>query len=242
MCVTRLSFPKRRIYSRRHPAELTAVCNCHPDPRFLMSPSLLHRCVTLIAFAASFLSARAMSVVPPTFDELVGVSELIVRGEVTGTRSAYVDTPQGRAIKTFVTFRVERVLKGTPPTDDNLTLVFLGGKVGAASMEVAGMPAFQPGDREIVFVSGNGRTLCPLIAAGHGRYRLLRDAASNRDFVARENRVPLESTAEVQIPLQSDPSPATRMKSAASALSPSDFESKIAEAVLRLGPGVPAQK
>ena len=204
--------------------------------------ALLSRFFAVALFAAAVAPLRAMSVVPPTFDELVGVSEIVVRGQVTATRSAYVDTTQGRAIKTFVTFHVERTLKGQPPKDDVLTLVFLGGKVGADSMEVAGMPAFQPGDREIVFVTGNGRTICPLIAAGHGRYRLLHDAASDRDYVARENRIPLESTAEVSLPLQSAASPAARVKSATTALTPSDFEDKIAEAVTRLGPGAPAQK
>lgn len=198
----------------------------------------LPRLFLLIAtLAVTILPTQAMSVIPPTFDELVSLSELVVRGQVTSVRSAYVDTQQGRAIKTFVTFKVERTLKGTPPANDELTLVFLGGKVGEDAMEIAGMPAFQTGDREIVFVNGNGRVLCPLISGGHGRYRLLHDAATDRDYVARENRVPLESTGEISIPLQS-----ARTKSATGALTPSDFEAKIAEAVTRLGPGTPALK
>lgn len=195
--------------------------------------SPLRRALAIAAAFFSVLSAHAMSVVPPTFDELVTEAESVVRGQVTSVRSAYVDTSAGRAIKTFVTLRVERTLKGTPPAADTVTLVFLGGTVGRDTLEVAGMPSFQAGDREIVFVTGNGHTICPLIAAGHGRYRVLHDDATDRDYIARENRTPLESTAEIVLPLAAV---AARLKSPARALSPADFETRIAEAVTRLTP------
>jgi hypothetical protein len=174
---------------------------------------------------------RAMSVIPPTFPELVAEAESIVRGEVTAISCAYVDTPGGeRPIKTFVTFRVARTLKGTPPPADTVTLIFLGGTVGTDSLEVSGMPKFKIGDREIVFVARNGKTFCPLIGAGHGRYRVLRDAATQRDYVARENRTPLESTDEIALPLEA-PLAAARLKSAARALSPAAFEASVLSVV-----------
>lgn len=187
-----------------------------------------------LALTAAILLAapavRAMSVVPPTFPELVAESESIVRGEVTAISCAYVDTPGGRPIKTFVTFKVERTLKGAAPAADTLTLVFLGGTIGTDSLEVAGMPKFKIGDREIVFVARNGKTYCPLIAAGHGRYRVLRDAATQRDYIARENRTPLESTEEIVLPLEA-PAAAARLKSVNRALSPEAFEASVLKAV-----------
>jgi hypothetical protein len=199
-----------------------------------MSPSL-RRFVALAGAALAAVSASAMSVVPPTFDQLITVSDTVVRGSVTGVRAAYVDTPAGRAISTFVTLHVERTLKGAPAAADTLVLEFLGGTIGADSLQVSGMPTFHAGDREIVFISGNGRTICPLLAAGHGRYRLLHDDATNRDYVARENRTPLESTDDVALPLDG-PAAAASFKSAARALSPADFETRIADAVARLAP------
>jgi len=189
----------------------------------------------LLAFTGALLlaapAARALSVVPPTFPELVAESESIVRGEVTAITSAYVDAPGGeRPIKTFVAFRVERTLKGVAPATGTVTLVFLGGTVGAETLEVSGMPKFKVGDREILFVARNGKTFCPLIAAGHGRYRVLRDAVTRRDYVARENRTPLESTEEVALPLVA-PGAAARLKSAARALTPEAFESLVLQAV-----------
>lgn len=195
-----------------------------------LRPLLAH----VLALAAALLlaapAARAMSVVPPTFPELVAEAESIVRGEVTALRSAYDEAAPGRPIRTYVTFRVERTLKGPAPAADTLTLVFLGGTVGADSLEVSGMPKFNIGDREIVFVAHNGKTYCPLIAAGHGRYRVLRDAATQRDYIARENRTPLEDTSEVVLPLEA-PAAAARLKSAARALSPADFETSILQVV-----------
>jgi hypothetical protein len=183
-------------------------------------------------------AARALSVIPPTFAELVAESESIVRGEVTAIRSAYDDSSPGRPIRTYVTFRVARTLKGPAPAGDSVTLIFLGGTVGADSLSVPGMPTFKLGDREIVFVARNGKTYCPLIAAGHGRYRILRDAATQRDYVARENRTPLEDPAEVVLPLVASEVVA-RLKSPARALSPEEFEARIARAVA--DPATPAQ-
>lgn len=195
---------------------------------FLLLSGLLH-------LAAP--AARALSVIPPTFAELVAESESIVRGEVTALRSAYDDASPGRPIRTYVTFKVVRTLKGPAPTGDTVTLIFLGGTVGTDSLSVPGMPTFSPGDREIVFVARNAKTYCPLIAAGHGRYRILRDATTQRDYVARENRTPLEDPAEVVLPLTASEIVA-RLKSPARALSPEDFEARISRAVAE--PAVPA--
>ena len=191
--------------------------------------------LTVALFAA--WSARAMSVVPPTFDELVGEADTVIRGQVTSVRSAYDEASPGRPIRTYVSFRVERTLKGAPTATDTLTLVLLGGTVGAETLEVAGMPTFRVGDREIVFVANNGRTYCPLIAAGHGRYRVLHDPATDRDYIARENRLPLESTEEVSLPLEMSAA-AARLKSPARALTPAAFESSVEKTAARLAPAL----
>src|SRR6185369_13258900 len=96
--------------------------------------------------------------------------------------------------------RVERALKGTP--GETVTLSLLGGKAGRHTLRVLGMPEFKIGDREIVFYAGNGSTICPLISGGHGRYHVRHDASLNRDFVARDNGTPLESTDEISVPLE----------------------------------------
>lgn len=174
-----------------------------------------------------------MSVIAPTFDQLVAAASTVVRGVVTDVHCASIDTPQGPAIQTLVTFHVERVLKGN--ADGAITLTFLGGKLGHRTLTVLGMPVFKVGQREIVFVGDNGRAICPLIAAGYGRYHVRHDGATNRDYVTRENNAPLASTDAVAqamgaAPASSDPS---------QALSVDAFETRILNAVH--GAKAPAQ-
>ena len=174
---------------------------------------------------------RATTVIAPTFNELVAESEVIARVEVTAVRPAWVESPQGRIIKTFVTFRVVRALKGTPTAD--LTLPFLGGELDGETMRVSGMPRFTVGQKDIVFLSDTrGVQFSPLVGLMHGRYRVQTDAATSRDYIARDDGAPLESEADVQLP-QAANSPANRLKSVARALSPADFESRISAEVAR---------
>lgn len=181
-------------------------------------------------------SARATSVVPPTFAELVAEADAIYRGRVTQQQVRRVELPDGNGsvIKTFVSFAIERVLKGPPATE--VVLEFLGGTLGEERLEVSGMPTFAAGNREIVFVQKNGVQFCPLVAMRHGRYRVTRDPSSGRDHIRRDNGLPLASTAEVELPLTDLPAP-IRAASAASAgalaLGVDTFESSIAAEVSR---------
>jgi hypothetical protein len=144
---------------------------------------------------------------------------------------------EGGVIKTFVTFAVERVLKG--PDQTEVTLEFLGGTVGEETMTVSGMPKFNLGAREIVFVQKNGVQFCPLVALMHGRYRVLRDEATAREHIARDNGLPLTNVAEVELPITTLPGP-VRAASAASAstraLTPEAFEASITSEVQRPTP------
>jgi len=173
---------------------------------------------------------QATTVVAPTFAELVSEADTIFRGRVTAVQARRVAGTDdgGPLIKTFVTFTVERLLKGAAPQE--VTLEFLGGTVGADSLVVTGMPKFAPGAREIVFVQRNGAQFCPLVAMRHGRYRILRDETAAREIMARDNGLPLTDPAEVQLPLDGLPAPvraATATSAAARALSPAEFEAAI---------------
>jgi hypothetical protein len=185
----------------------------------------------LLAAAAGLICAlpvaRAMSVLPPaSLDELVASADSVVRGVVTDIRPEEFDSPQGRGVRTLVTLRVERALKGTP--GETVTLTLLGGKVGRHTLRISGMPQFNIGDREIVFVAQNGTALCPLVSAGHGRYHVRTDAATGREFITRDNGVPLASLAEISAPLEAA---AASTATPARALALADFEGRIARAV-----------
>jgi len=197
-----------------------------------MSRVFLRTCALLLVSGLAVPEARAMSVVAPTFEELVGLSDVIVRGVVTDVRAEEFDSPQGRGVHTLVTLQVERALKGSP--GETVTLSLLGGKAGRRTLRVVGMPEFHVGDREIVFFARNGEVICPLIAAGHGRYHVRHDAATNRDFIARDNGTPLVSTDEIIAPLENAAAAAPAIAAThtpANALAPAAFESQIAAKV-----------
>lgn len=181
----------------------------------------------LLAVAAL---ARATTVEPPSFAELVAEAESIYRGQVTAVQSRRVASPTGASIiKTFVTFAVERTLKGSAQPE--VELEFLGGTVGEDSLEVAGVPQFTVGQREIVFVQKNGRQFCPLVRVMHGRYHVERESATGRDFVSRDNRELLTDVSEVALPIAHHATAAAVRSDTSRALSATTFESSIAREV-----------
>lgn len=179
---------------------------------------------TLCALAGAGVT-RATTVTPPTFAALVTEAESIVRAKVVAVQPAWAASPQGRVIKTFVTLQVERWLKGNGAAQ--LTLQFLGGELDGEELRVAGMPRFHEGQTTILFVSGNGVRFCPLVGMMHGRYHVLPDPDGAREYVARDDGVPLVSEHDVQL-RQSANAVEARFKPVSAALSPADFEQKIA--------------
>jgi hypothetical protein len=117
--------------------------------------------------------ARSTTVIPPTFEAMVSSASTIFVGEVMNVRAIWEATPQGRAIVTQVTFKVEDVWKGT--AGGVTQLEFLGGTIGATTMEVVGMPTFHEGQRSVLFVSPQVKSVSPLVGFWHGRMRVEKD-------------------------------------------------------------------
>lgn len=200
-----------------------------PTIRAAFAPALLGLALCIVGLR----SARATSVIPPTFPELVSEAETIVRGRVTDIAVRRASAPDGTpVIKTHVTFAVERTLKGAERRE--ITLELLGGTIGEESLVVTGMPRFERGTTDYLFVERNGVQFCPLVAVRHGRYRLLRDD-TGREFIGRDNAVPLTEVGEVVLPLAALPT-VIRSASVAGALAPAAFEAAILAEVARTTP------
>jgi hypothetical protein len=76
---------------------------------------------------------------------------------------------------TYVTYDVTDTLLGA--SRKQVTLRFIGGSNGQGGfVSVEGVPAFSPGDEDIMFVKGNGEAGCPLVQCEFGRYRVLNGA------------------------------------------------------------------
>ncbi len=184
-------------------------------------------------------AATATSVVPPEFPALVRDSDYVVRARVAHVAQE-VQVRDGREVPfTLVTLEVLEVIAGTPPAP--LVLRQLGGRTSDGELVVAGVPRFQVGDEDILFVSGNGRNFHPLTALGHGRYPVRFDKKLGREYVARANGVPLAATAEVVLPLVEGKlaRQLRAMRRADDALTPAEFSQSIRAARAERTPGGP---
>lgn len=162
-------------------------------------------------------NARATTVVPPTFAQLVNQAELIFQGTVTEVKSMWVGEGAQRHIQTYVTFKVEDTIKGN--AGETYSISMLGGTVDGETMEVTDTPKFKVGDHDILFVEHNGEQFVPLVGINYGRFHVRRDAQSRRDFVSTGENQPLADVAKLGHGEQT--------AAAANALSPEQFKSAI---------------
>lgn len=155
----------------------------------------MRRFIPLTLIATLFIAGVASSttVIPPSFGTLVSAAQTIFVGEVVNQQAIWVSTPQGRAIKTLVDFRVEDVWKGSVGAVTRLE--FMGGTIGEMTMEVVGMPTFRLGQRSVLFVHGQ-RGISPLVGFMHGRLRIERDY-SGVDRVRTHDGRSLGATNEI---------------------------------------------
>ena len=105
----------------------------------------------LIAFIVVSLSApraEAAIAAAATFDQKVDNAAAIIMGRCVKTESRF--DPTGRWILTYSTFDVEKSIKGS--TGQQVTLVVPGGEVNGIRQETIGVPTFQRGDENVLFL------------------------------------------------------------------------------------------
>ena len=208
---------------------LSCANDRNPDP----CPPALRRVwawLTILALGG-IAPVRATTVVPPEFQTLVNDSDYIVHAVTKSVSAEKRTSPGGVTIVTHVELELIEVVAGTPPA--KIVLELLGGRVGDETLSVEGMPRFHVGDEDILFVSGNGRTICPLYGMMHGRYSVQKDPATARRYVARSDGEPLRTTAQIASPIaeKGTAEPTRRAAAVAAALEPAEFIRQIRAAV-----------
>ena len=179
--------------------------------------SLLPVAIALLSIASQI---SATTVIAPTFAQLVNEAEVIFQGTVTASRSVWVGEGAQRDIMTYVTFKVDDAVKGTPGSSYIISMV--GGTVGQDSMEISGAPKFKIGSRDLLFVQHNGQQFIPLVGIMHGRFRVQQDQ-SGRDVVMTDDKAPLSNTAELGVNEQN--------ARAGSAMSVDQFKNAVRETI-----------
>lgn len=102
-------------------------------------------------------------------------ADAVFGGEVLRVESA-MSQPRGDDAAlpfTFVTWRVDVAMRGVRAGQE-FTARFLGGPLpDGGALDVAEMPQFAVGDRDVVFIRRNGEIGCPLVDGALGRIQLL---------------------------------------------------------------------
>ena len=142
--------------------------------------------LTVAAVVALHATSRATSVIPPSFDQLVGQAQTIFQGNVANVRSQWTGEGANRHIESYITFQVEETLKGEPA--QSYVMRVYGGTVGEDSMGIADAPEFKVGDHDILFVENNGTQAIPLVGIMHGRFHLLRDSSGTEVVTKNEGQ------------------------------------------------------
>lgn len=139
--------------------------------------SMLAATIALTALCASPWASASHQRTLSTLERLQQ-AELVFEGVVTDIqyRTSVATTPdQPELPHTYVTFQIERLHLGSVDTGNTVTLRFLGGFAEDGSyLDISGIPTFEMGDREILFVRQNGRKACPLVGWEQGRFRVVR--------------------------------------------------------------------
>ncbi len=134
-------------------------------------------CAVLVT---GFLQVTSLSAQVPgeRWDWQRGVehSEAIVRGRVVAIDYRMSEPGDGYLVAphSFITYDIDEVLRGSVD-GSTLTLRFLGGYEPSTGrvMLLPGDLYFREGDHDVVFVAGNGTSICPLTGCGLGRFRVV---------------------------------------------------------------------
>ncbi len=156
---------------------------------------LLRVLLILSCLALALPAARATTVIPPTFDQLVTNAEMIFEGTVTTMRSEWTGQGSERHIVTYVTFKIEDAIKGALGAE--YTIRMFGGTVDGQTMEVTDAPRFKAGDRDILFVEHNGTQFIPLVGIMHGRFHVQSDATGANEKIAKDNGAPVANVSKL---------------------------------------------
>lgn len=146
---------------------------------------------TLASAVALAACGQASAAAPGAGDTLrahVAKSDLVFVGTVTDVSYApSLEHRNGQGIPhTFVTYEIEEVLHGDA-SNKHVTLRFIGGRGKEASfLAVSDMPMFDKGDRDVLMVSANGTSGCPLVGCTDGRLRLINDLVFSEEGQAIE--------------------------------------------------------
>src|SRR5713226_3042753 len=108
---------------------------------------------------------------PPTLQGLVKTADVIVDGTVQSIFPARLrDVNDPGSVETDAVFAVDRVFKGKPEELRSLVITQVGGKYGDVEVIVDNTKPLRPGDRHILFLHYDRRTIVPTYPRTDGNF------------------------------------------------------------------------
>ena len=142
----------------------------------------------------------ATTILGMNIDEVAQGAELIFEGEVVEHN---VRENAAGMIVTYVTFRIEELIKGEYD-EPLLELKFTGGRLGGQIMEISGLRIPSPNEEGIYFVESVNRNLVnPLLGWSQGHYLIYEESGERRVSTVNDKPVTdVLSTRSVPIALR----------------------------------------
>ncbi len=117
---------------------------------------------------------------PPSLAALVKTADVIVDGTVRSIfPSRLRDVKDPVSVETDTLFTVDNVLKGKPEVLRSLVIGRMGGKYGDVEVIIDSEPAFIPGDRHILFLHYDRRTIVPTYPRTDGNFTVMNGSFGN---------------------------------------------------------------
>jgi hypothetical protein len=136
--------------------------------------------VTTIAVVALMLAhLDALTVIPMTFEELVGDATAVVYVRVAEVRGQMA--ADRHSIDSILTLEPLRYLKGD--MGPSVVMRLPGGRVGNLMQVLPGAPVLQQGDLAIVFLAARGPAIPASVGLGQGIFRVAFDARTRQALV-----------------------------------------------------------
>lgn len=129
------------------------------------------------AVAISRPPVEASTVVAMNLEQMTDRADLIFTGRVIGTRAEW--NAQRTRIYTYVTFQVDRYLKGGSDAEV-ATIRLLGGRVGPYIAVLPGTPQFGMGEDVLLFAAGSGARVPTVLGLSLGKFSITTDGSGER--------------------------------------------------------------
>ena len=141
----------------------------------------LFSALMVVSLCLISINAQALSSVEVSFDEMVAQSDQILVGTASQIDSYWGLGNAAGTIFTDIQLTDIDPIKGTFPTSD-YTLKVIGGVIGDQAQFYPGLPSFETGQRYLLFIKGNNRSMFPITGVTQGFYRVQWDANRERQI------------------------------------------------------------